>query len=442
MDSPTAQSDVVARGVASVDPVAATLGRVGRLRAQGSHAEALALCNMALTQSPGHPNAQAARGNALMALGRYTEAALCHQELARRFPDSPAAWGNLGNALRRLGSLSAAIAAYDRALLMPNAPASLSWNRTFALLLAGDYDRGFAAMDTRFKRAESHPPAWVERSWDGRPLPGGRLLVFAEQGLGDILQFVRFLPLARARVAELVLVVSPRLHALFANLPGVDKLLGPQEAPPAAHARVMLMSLPTALRLRKRDWIGQGSTPCLKADPARVERWAPLLRPGPLRVGIAWQGNPDYDEDHLRSPPLSAFSPLAQLDGVRWLSLQKHHGVEQLVRTPAGLTIEDLGGVLDNEGHAFVDTAAALQHLDLVITSDSALAHLSGSLGCPTFVVLPFAPDWRWGLGLPMTPWYRTVRLFRQPRPHDWAGVFEAVTRLMAQSFAGEAREG
>ena len=445
MVSPQAEGADLPAAQTLNDVPEAVLGMMGRaraLRATGAHAEALALCNAALAQSPGHPDLLALRGNALISLGRYAEAALCHQQVAQRYPGSASAWGNLGNALRRLGSLSQAIACYDRGLALPEAPPSLRWNRAFALLLAGDYDRGFPAAEARFSRQGATSPPWFDRSWDGRPLRGGRLLVACEQGLGDILQFVRFLPLARARVSELVLVAPKKLHALFAGLPGVDSLISPQDPPPPVHARVMLMSLPAAMGLRKRDWVARSTTPILTPDAARVARWAPVLPPGPLRVGLAWQGNPDYEEDHLRSPPLSAFSPLSRLDGVRWLSLQKYGGAEQLQQPPPGLTIEDLGGVLDNDGDAFVDTAAALQHLDLVITSDSALAHLSGSLGRPTFVVLPYAPDWRWGLGLPMTPWYRTVRLFRQPRPHDWGAVFAEMTRVMAQSFEGSSHEG
>jgi len=279
--------------------------------------------------------------------------------------------------------------------------------------------------------------------WDGRPLKGATLLVQAEKGLGDTLQFARYLRLLKtdAGAGGVVLECQPPLQQLMAGCTGVDVVV-PRGAPlPRFDARVPMMSLP--LRLRAFDPGASAVDHYLTAEPARVARWRQQLtasnggrRPA---VGIAWQGNPAYQADHRRSLPLSAWVPFlrqAQARGVAIYSLQKGHGSEQLAGLPAELIVHDLGREMDEgqgAGGAFVDTAAVIASLDLVISSDTALPHLGGALGTPTWMLLSHLPDWRWGRQGRASPWYPRLRLFRQPQPGDWAAVFDAVCAALPE---------
>jgi hypothetical protein len=240
--------------------------------------------------------------------------------------------------------------------------------------------------------------------------------------LGDTLQFVRYAALARQRVGRVVLECPPALIPLLSRCPGIDRLIGQGALLPAFDAHAALASLPRVLGTTA-DTI-PAPVPYLSADPKLVRRWrSKLAALKGLKVGIAWQGNPNHPEDRRRSFPLAALAALARLPGVHLVVLQKGHGREQLPAA-ADWPLTDLGERLDESGGAFTDTAAVLHILDLVVTCDSALAHLAGVLGKACWVALPHAADWRWQHDREDSPWYPSLRLFRQPRPGDWAGVF------------------
>jgi hypothetical protein len=229
-----------------------------------------------------------------------------------------------------------------------------------------------------------------------------------------------------------VIVECPRpLLSFLRSCAGIDRLVGQGDELPAFEVQAPLLSLPGIFHTALRDI--PAAIPCLVADPGLVRHWRQELGGiAGLKIGIAWQGNPKYGNDRDRSIPVSCFEPLAQFAGVRLLSLQKHWGSEQLHEVAGQLSVIDLGSRLDEASGAFMDTAAVMMHLDLVVTSDTAIAHLAGAMGVPVWVAIPFVPDWRWLLDRDDSPWYPTMRLFRQKRPGDWAGVFEQIRTALA----------
>jgi hypothetical protein len=268
-------------------------------------------------------------------------------------------------------------------------------------------------------------------------------LVHAEQGLGDVIQFCRYLPLLAAQGVAVVFEVMPSLKPLLRTLPGAIRLLGRGEPLPPVDYYCPLLSLPLALNTRLDTIPAQ--VPYLTAEAERIAHWTQRLRALPgLRVGIAWQGNPVVEKlvwARGRSIPLAALEPLARLPEVRLVSLQKGPGHEQLREAAFAQRIVDLGAELDRGADAFLDTAAVMAGLDLVISSDTAVAHLAGALGRPVWVALAASPEWRWGLERGDSPWYPTMRLFRQTADRDWtvvvAAIVEALQVLASQRAAG-----
>jgi len=266
--------------------------------------------------------------------------------------------------------------------------------------------------------------------------------VWDEQGFGDTLQFVRFAAEARARGARVVFHGEPRLCRLLGSCAGFEEVVSRRAPRPPADLHAPLMTLPALLG---SDGCDAGTVPYLGAEPDVVARWNVRLCAGAgaadrrPRVGLAWQGNPQFADDTHRSVPLAALHQVlsALAPRVRFVSLQKGYGQEQIYDLPPDAAVEDLGGEIDLGHDAFVDSAAVMSVLDLVITSDTALAHLAGALGRPVWLLLAHVPDWRWGVAGETTPWYPTARLFRQGRPGDWNGVAAAVgAALAARNFA------
>lgn len=274
--------------------------------------------------------------------------------------------------------------------------------------------------------------------WTGQDVAGKRVFLYAEQALGDTIQFARFLGPVERLGAEVILGVPPGLGPLFACLDGAGAIVRPGEKLPEFDLHAPLMSLPNILGFVPGR--SPSRVPYLSADPARVERWSGRLPGDGVRVGIAWQGNP-LAPDQGRHISLRAFAPLSRVSGVTLISLQKGAGLEQLTGLPAGMTVATLGAEFDAGPDLFVDTAAVMMKLDLVVTSDTAVAHLAGALGRPVWVALRHVPDWRWMLLREDSPWYPSARLFRQTASGDWAGVFAQIAAALAD-FAAEAQTG
>jgi tetratricopeptide (TPR) repeat protein len=397
---------------------------------------AVASFEQVLRLRPDYPDAHHNLGIVLGNQDQLDAAAVSFQQALQLKPDYPEAHHNLGLALARQGRLDEALACFQQALhLKPEYPEA-HWDRGLAWLLMGRFEQGWAGYEWRWKCKEFKPlPPLHSPLWDGSPLDGRTILVHAEQGLGDTFQFIRYAPLVQQRGGRVVLVCQPPLIPLLRRSPGIERLLAQGDALPEYDVHVPLISLPGLLGTTLESV--PADVPYLDAEPQLVEAWRHRLGSySGFKVGIAWQGNPQFRFDRLRSIPLAQFAPLARVPGVHLLSLQKGAGRDQLPVLPARFPVTDLGGQLDETTGAFLDTAAVMKNLDLVITSDTAAAHLAGALGVPVWVALHHVPDWRWLLDREDSPWYPTMRLFRQTQSGQWEDVFERIAAALQRRLA------
>jgi len=405
------------------------------------HAQAVASFNRALAIKRSRPEVLNNRGVALAGLGRTDEALEDFIEAGSLAGDSAEAHTNMGVLFKSIGRYRQAAASFDRALSLKRDDPAASFESAFLQLTLGEFRKGWPLYEARFRVPALAIPArdfGVPR-WDGNvALEGKTLLVHAEQGLGDTIQFSRYMPLLAEKGARVVFEVMPQLAAL---------LRGPQiqvvargEALPPADFHCPLLSLPLAFDTQL-DSI-PNKVPYLFAESARIATWGAKLRELPgLRIGIAWQGNMQVERliwARGRSMPLQALAPLAEVPGVSLVSLQKGPGTEQLREVSFRDSVLDLSEAIDTGPDAFLDTAAVMAGLDLVISSDTSIAHLAGALARPVWVALNAAADWRWLLERTDSPWYPTMRLFRQPDgTKGWepviAAMVEALGRLVSQ---------
>ena len=390
-------------------------------RALTRYVPARASLERALMLAPGHAHARLALGNTLADLDDLAEAEREIRASIAAEPGLPEAHASLGFVLTARGDPKGAIAACDDAIALDANFARAIWNRSTASLLMGDFARGFVDYEERRRDpmfaanfAGAHGP-----EWDGGPLAGRRLLVIAEQGLGDAIQFVRFLPLISG--GSVVLACAPTLVPLLRGMQGVADVVSRDAAPPLHDCFVFQMSLPRLLGTTV-DTIPSPHG-YLKVDPKRALPASARVE-GRRRVGLVWAGNPDHHNDQRRSVPTGALAPLAALEGIDWVNLQRGARGPELSlmhRLPAPSSrITD-----------FADTAALVETLDLVIAVDTSVAHLAGALGKTVWILLPHAPDWRWMLNRDDTPWYASARLFRQDRAGDWGAVIERVAAAL-----------
>ena len=403
---------------------------------QGKLDEAVACYRRALALKPDYAEAHNNLGVALSDQGKLDEAIACYRRALALKPDYAEAHNNLGLALSEQGKLDEAVACYRRALALKPDHAKAHWNQSLLTLLTGDFERGWAEYEWRWKIEEQHFQRRIfsQALWDGRPLAGRTILLHAEQGLGDTIQFIRYVSLVKERGGRIVLECQPSLLPLLADFPGVDRLLARGQALPAFDVQAPLLSLPGILGTTLDSIPAQ--VPYLRADPERVQSWRKKLEAlDGFKVGIVWQGNPQVKADRQRSIDVRYYEALAQVEGVRLVSLQKGPGTEQLQRR---FPIFDLGDRLD-AGGAFLDTAAVMMNLDLVISSCTSVPHLAGALGVPVWLALALVPDWRWLLEREDSPWYPHHRLFRQSRPGDWSELFERIAGALRELVATRA---
>ncbi len=387
----------------------------------GRPAEAEAALRQALRRKPDFPEAHNNLGIALGGQGRFDEAAACFREALRLRPDYALAHNNLGNALKAMGQAREALACFEQALRLRPDGAEFHKNRGTTLLLLGDWERGWPEYEWRHRCKDEPPPAHPLPVWDGAPLAGRTILLSAERGLGDTIQFVRYAPLVKERGGTVLVECQAPLARLLAGCPGADRVLtAGGDVPIAADVYIPLLSLPAVFRTTPATVPAR--VPYLNTDAARADSWRRELAPLPgFKVGIVWQGNPRFPGDRWRSAPLAEFAPVAAVPRVRLFSLQKEEeGRRQLPPLADRFGITDLAPRLAD----FVDTAAVMKSLDLVITTDTAAVHLAGALGVPVWMATSWAADWRWLLGREDSPWYPNLRLFRQPAWGDWASVF------------------
>jgi Flp pilus assembly protein TadD len=410
------------------------------LRDERSFEEAEACYREALRLRPDYAKAHVNRGVALLAAGDLERALRSLEEGVRLQPASAEAHSSLATAYQTRGRLDDALAEYEAAIRLRPDYAEPHWNRALQLLLRGDYARGWPEYEWRWRVPSFHSPlpGTSKPRWDGGPLEGRTILLWAEQGLGDTLQFVRYAPLLKARGARVVVQCQPQLVPLLSRTPGIDRLLGWDDPAPDGDVWVPFMSVPALVRTTVETIPAE--VPYLFADPERVGHWRRQLAAVPgFKVGIAWQGNTQHGWDRHRSVPLAHFEPLARVPGVSLVSLQKGPGSEQLQELAGRFPVLGLGDLVDQAAGAFTDTAAVLRSLDLVISVDTALAHLAGGMAVPGWVPVHVAPDWRWLLGREDSPWYPSLRLFRQAELGNWQGVFRRMADELRKLAAGRA---
>ena len=429
------------------------------LAALGRGAEALASWDRALAADPGHVEALHNRGNALYNLKHHAAALADYDRFLAVQPDNLDVLNNRGGSFAALGRLAEALESYGRAIAIdPNRP-ELLINKAHVLADLHQFDQSLAtyaqAAALEGKRAEAQWAAslvrlrlgqlaqgwqdyewrWQQASWEpqrrdfaqplwlgNEPLAGRTVLLHAEQGYGDTIQFVRYAKLVAGRGATVLLEVQPPLKALAGNIDGVSQIFARGEALPAFDRHCPLMSLPLAFGTLL-DTV-PADIPYLQAPADRLAEWQDRLGArASLRVGIVWGGSPVHKNDHNRSIAFARFASLLSVPDIELVSIQKELSPADASALRGHRNVIHLGPELRD----FADTAAVISLLDLVISADTSVVHLAGALGKPVWVLLPFSPDFRWLLAREDSPWYPSARLFRQPRFGDWESVLDRV---------------
>jgi tetratricopeptide (TPR) repeat protein len=392
-------------------------------------------------------------GVALCAQGKYRAARSAYRRALAIKPDFSEAHCNLANLYQELGRLPEALTCYELALLHEPQSAVTKWNRALSFLQSGDFVTGWREYEWRWQRPQTPPRPIKEPRWDGTDLHGKTLLIHMEQGLGDMIQFIRFAPLAKERGAR-VLVECPGFAVpLLARCPGVDEIIPegiirdqePLPGAPRFDMQIPIMSLPHVLGITLSNLPSE--VPYIHLDESRVLAWrdrlAKEIEPPSkqeLRAGICWQGNPNHRLDRYRSIPLADFAPLARIPGVRLVSLQKGPGAAQLLTLPSTCPIWEPPHSAQMTAEALLDTAALMKNLDLIVSVDTGTAHLAGALGMPVWVPLSAVGEWRWLLHREDSPWYPTMRLFRQKRLGRWHAVFRRIVHELEKTVAAPER--
>jgi tetratricopeptide (TPR) repeat protein len=424
-----AQAEEIYRRIVAHDPRYARawhlLGVIALETAR--HAEAIEAIRRAIATDPRRPEFHNDLGEAHRAAGQFDQALASYRRSIQINPKLSRPHINLGRTLRIKGEVAAAEREFRRAIDLDPASADAHHNLGCALLAQGDFQNGWPEYAWR-TRLPGHPGAQkTAPRWDGSPLPGKRVELYCEQGFGDTLQFIRYLPLAASR-AEVIAVVQPQVLPMLTSS-GFKNLVPLGRALPPCDAQLALPDLPGLFGATPETVLAD--VPYLHAEPALVDEWRnELASLAGLKVGIAWQGNKKYHLDALRSVPLVAFEPLGRVPGVRLISLQVGDGADQIDSLAGRFEVARLER-LDLDHGPFMDTAAVMRSLDLVVTSDTVTAHLAGALGVPVWVALCAAPSWRWMLARCDTPWYPTMRLFRQSRLGQWSEVFAAMAEAI-----------
>ncbi len=388
---------------------------------QGNLVEAERCYRRCLQLKPDLNVAQYNLGVVLLEQEQWQEAIALLQQVIASDPNYAEAYNNLGNISHNQHNLEQAIAYYRQALKIRFDFPDAHFNLGMALLAKGDYLPGFAESEWRWKTKHFTPFICPQPKWDGSKIPNQTILIHTEQGSGDAIQFIRYIPLVKPKCRRLILVCIPELMSLFATIPEIDKLLPPGDvATSEFDVYIPLMSLPYILGTKLATVPNQ--VPYLQVPPGKKL----LIQSSKFKVGIVWAGSPTHKNDHNRSCQLNDFIPILNNSQVDFYSLQK-------VLKPGDLPKLQEFHVfnLSSDLGDFGDTAGIIAQLDLVISVDTSVVHLTGALGKPVWTLLCYSPDWRWMLNCNDTPWYPTMRLFRQSQPQDWTSVFQEVAQAL-----------
>lgn len=421
------------------------LGNV--LRAQGNDAGAAAAFRRCLLVDPRHYAALCNLSRAEQDAGCLSAAESSLRQAVTVRPDDSRAWNSLGRVLMDDLRPHEAIDCFNKALAIRPGDVDPRCNRALAHLLLGDGERGWKEYEARWDRPDHQRPSFRQPLWDGTPLAGRTILLDWEQGLGDTLQFVRFASLLQAQSGQVIVRCQQPLARLLRHAVGIDRVVADGDPLPPFDVHAPLLSLPWLMKLNLHAL--PDCVPYISADAELTASWsARLAEADGLRIGVAWRGNAAYARDRFRSIPLAEFAPLAAVPGVRLIGLQKGELTDEEQTTIRRLSLIDLRDELDEQHGPFLDTAAVMRNLHLVITADTAIAHLAGALGVPACVALCRLPEWRWMLERDDSPWYPTMRLYRQSTLGEWADVFARIARdvdallaHLSHSTAGRSRE-
>ncbi|HTK84641.1 MAG TPA: tetratricopeptide repeat protein [Patescibacteria group bacterium] len=417
---------------------------------------ALEYYDRALTQRPGYIDALNNKGLALIDLSRFDEAIECfdqaiaaapnraeiynnlaaafdekgeyktsfekYQQALALMPDCPESYYGLGNLARKQGRIDEAVDYYSRAIALRPGYAEAHWNMAFLLLLKGDLIPGWRESEWRWRRKNMKMHGFAGPAWDGGDLTGKTILLHCEQGLGDSIQFIRYAAFVKRKGGTVLLSCPPVLKKLFIGVSGIDEIFTDPKNLPKYDVQAPLLSLPGMVGTTLETI--PSSKYYLKADEGRGDFWRQKLSNliG-LKVGIVWRGNPQHLNDRNRSMRPEQFAAFANLPGVAIVNLQKDARSDEIAALGVGKSFLNAGPELGD----FSDTAALVSCLDLVISVDTSVCHLAGALGVPVWTLVAHEPDWRWLLGRADTPWYPSMRLYRQPAAGDWASVAAAV---------------
>lgn len=398
---------------------------------EGQWQAAIEAYRRALDSVPASADYLSNLSNALREDGQLEAALAAAHRACELQPGLAAGHNNLGAALLQQGRFEEAISSYRRAIELEPDYGTAHYNLATALLMVGRMEEGWRHAEWRWKAKDLNlvRPDFSQPCWDGSPLGGKRIFLHTEQGFGDVIQFVRYVPQVVALGGTVILGLRKELGRLMKCIPGVDAIVTDGDALPAFDVQCPMLTLPLAMKTTLATI--PGPTSYLRADPEMIARWRQRIAvPGDtrLKVGLVWAGRPDHKNDRNRSITLQMLAPLGEIAGVRFFSLQKGEAARQIQSAPPGMNPVDLGGEMED----FADCAGVLENLDLLISVDTAAAHLAGALGKPVWTLLPFVPDWRWMLDRGDSPWYPTMRLFRQPAIGVWRQPIDRLARELA----------
>lgn len=341
-------------------------------------------------------------------------------------PNWPEMHTSIGLVLRKMGKYDDSIPAFCRSIALRPNYADAHWGLALTLLVLGDFSAGWVEYEWRNNLPEIVSPRnFAPPRWTGEKLDGKTILLHAEQGFGDTLQFIRYVPLVIQRGGRVVVECPPELATVLRGVEGIHEIYVQGQTLPPFDVHCSIMSLP--LTFGTEPHTIPAKVPYFTVPSDRIAAWKNRIKDAPLRVGLAWAGRPQHGDDRNRSMRLDDFAPLAAVKSVRFYVLQKGPAASQAATPPPGMDIVNWTADLQD----FVDTAALISNLDLVICVDTSVAHLAGALGKPVWVLLPLVPDWRWMLNRPDTPWYPTMRLFRQTKAGDWTTVIAEITQAL-----------
>ena len=408
------------------------------LKVKGRFDEAVAYYRKALQRNPNLSETYYNLGNVYKEQGQFEAAKEQFKEALRLNPGFAEAYNNLGATFKETGEINDALLMYRNALELKPDFAEARWNMGLTLLLSGNFIEGWEGYEWRWNKPDykKYQRSFSKPLWNGEDISGQCILLHAEQGYGDTLQVIRYVPLVAARNARVMVECPHDLKSLISGMDGVMEVVGRGDPLPDFDWHCPLMTLPKVFGTTMESI--PRTIPYLNGDPVLVRIWRVRLddKPKKFKVGLAWAGNPEHLNDRNRSCSLENLTLLLQVENVQFFSLQKGRGSEEAKNPPLGMELIDL----TDQIKGFSDTAALIENLDLVVSVDTAVAHLAGAIGKRVWTLLPYSPDWRWLLKWEDSPWYPTMRLYRQGSPGDWIEVIQRMAADLDTFVVGQKR--